>query len=214
MQLSHNNAALEFRRIFAQSAVCNGRSANCEPVLNLGGNLMVASFEQDSFRSLPGMKTTALEHHSPLRHGRSKGFTLIELMITVAIVAILAAIAIPNYRNYVIRGQLVDATQGLAAVRANMERYFQDNRSYQAVAPFPVPCGGAAPAITAGGFTITCAVPDTTHFTATAVGNAPPLSGFTFTVDQNDNQATTVAPPAPAAFTGCPTAWITKTGGC
>ncbi len=148
-----------------------------------------------------------------MRRSRSQGFTLLELMIVVAIVAILTTIAYPNYRDYVIRGQLVDATQGLAAVRANMERYFQDNRSYQLVAPFPVPCG-AGP-IPAGKFTITCVVPDTTHFTATAVGNAPPLSGFTFTVDQNDNQITTVVtPPAPASFTGCPTAWITKTGGC
>jgi prepilin-type N-terminal cleavage/methylation domain-containing protein len=146
---------------------------------------------------------------------RSKGFTLIELMITVAIVAILAAIAIPNYRDYVIRGQLVDATQGLAAVRANMERYFQDNRSYQLVAPFPVPCGGVAPPITAGKFTITCNVPDTTHFTATAVGNAPPLSGFTFTVTEADvEQTTVVTPPAPASFQSCTTAWVTKTGGC
>ena len=173
---------------------------------------MVASFEQDSFRSLHGMKTKAFEH-SPLRHGRSKGFTLIELMITVAIVAILAAIAIPNYRNYVIRGQLVDATQGLAAVRANMERYYQDNRSYLPVAPFPVPCTNTI--ILAGNFDITCvatAAPDT--FTATAVGARGAVLGFTFTVDQNDNQVTTVAPPAPAAFLGCATAWITKTGGC
>jgi prepilin-type N-terminal cleavage/methylation domain-containing protein len=191
-------------------------SANCEPVLNLGGYLMVASFEQDSFRSLHDMKTKASEH-SRMRHGRSKGFTLIELMITVAIVAILAAIAMPNYRNYVIRGQLVDATQGLAAVRANMERYYQDNRSYL-IGPTAPPCG-TAPAvapIVAGNFTITCtaaANPDV--FTATAIGNAGTnAAGFTFTVDQNDNQATTVAPPAPGAFLGCPTAWITKTGGC
>src|SRR5580704_18967202 len=109
---------------------------------------------------------TQLPQHFPMRHGRSQRFTLIELMIVVAIVAILTTIAYPNYRDYVIRGQLVDATQGLAAVRANMERYFQDNRSYATVGPFPVPCGGAAPAITAGGFTITCAVPDTPHFTA------------------------------------------------
>jgi type IV pilus assembly protein PilE len=150
--------------------------------------------------------------HSGISHGRSKGFTLIELMITVAIVAILAAIAIPNYRDYVIRGQLVDATQGLAAVRANMERYFQDNRSYQLVAPFPVPCGAAI--IPAGNFDITCATPNPNQFTATAVGARGAVLGFTFTVDQNDNQVTTVAPPAPSSFTGCPTAWITKTGGC
>ena len=173
---------------------------------------MVASFEQDSFRSLSGMKTTALEHHSPLRHGRSKGFTLIELMITVAIVAILAAIAVPNYRDYVIRGQLVDATQGLAAVRANMERYFQDNRSYLPVGVFTPPC--AAAIVAYGKFNVSCAGSTATTYTATAVGAAAPLSGFTFTVDQDNNQVTTVAPPAPASFKSCLTAWVTKTGGC
>jgi prepilin-type N-terminal cleavage/methylation domain-containing protein len=156
---------------------------------------------------------TPMPEQSRILRRPSQGFTLIELMITVAIVAILAAIAIPNYRNYVIRGQLVDATQGLAAVRANMERYYQDNRSYLPVAPFPVPCN--ATIIPAGNFDITCAAtaaPDT--FTATAVGARGAVLGFTFTVDQNDNQVTTVAPPAPPAFTGCPTAWVTKTGGC
>jgi prepilin-type N-terminal cleavage/methylation domain-containing protein len=214
MQLCHNTPALGFARNSPKSGPRSAISANWEPVLNLGESLTVASFEQDSFRSLHDMKTKASEH-SRMRHGRSKGFTLIELMITVAIVAILAAIAIPNYRDYVIRGQLVDATQGLAAVRANMERYFQDNRSYQLVGAFPVPCGGAAPPIPAGGFTITCTVPDTTHFTASAVGNAPPLSGFTFTVTEADvMQTTVVTPPAPASFQSCTTAWVTKTGGC
>ena len=73
---------------------------------------------------------------SRLARGRSQGFTLLELMIVVAIVAILTTIAYPNYRDYVIRGQLVDATQGLSAVRANMERYFQDNRTYQPIGAF------------------------------------------------------------------------------
>jgi prepilin-type N-terminal cleavage/methylation domain-containing protein len=154
---------------------------------------------------------------SRIRHHRSQGFTLIELMITVAIVAILAAIAIPNYRDYVIRGQLVDATQGLAAVRANMERYYQDNRSY-VTGPVAPPCG-TAPAvapIVAGNFTITCtaaAAPDV--FTATALGNVGTnAAGFTFTVDQNDAKTTVVAPPAPGSFQSCATAWVTKTGGC
>jgi prepilin-type N-terminal cleavage/methylation domain-containing protein len=141
----------------------------------------------------------------------SQGFTLIELMIVVAIVAILTTIAYPNYRDYVIRGQLVDATQGLAAVRANMERFFQDNRSYTTVGTFVPPC--TATVITAGKFNITC-VSDATTFTATAVGAAPPLSGFSFTVDQNNVQQTVVTSPAPSTFSSCTTAWVTKTGGC
>lgn len=148
-----------------------------------------------------------------MRYGRAKGFTLIELMIVVAIVAILTTIAYPNYRDYVIRGQLVDATQGLAAVRANMERYFQDNRTYVTVGAFTPPCTAANVAY--GRFNISCPGSTATTYTATAVGIAGPLAGFTFTVDQNNTQVTTVtSPPAPTTFQGCATAWITKTGGC
>jgi prepilin-type N-terminal cleavage/methylation domain-containing protein len=160
---------------------------------------------------------TRMPEQSRIPRRGSQGFTLIELMITVAIVAILTAIAIPNYRNYVIRGQLVDATTGLSAVRANMERYYQDNRSYL-IGPTAPPCGTlpAVAPIVAGNFTITCtagANPDI--FTATAIGAAGTnAAGFTFTVDQNDAQTTVVAAPAPTAFQGCLTAWITKTGGC
>ena len=146
-----------------------------------------------------------------LRRPSQGGFTLIELMVTVAIVGILAAIAYPNYRNYVIRGQLVDATQGLAAVRANMERYYQDNRTYLVAGAFTPPC--AAAAVAYGRFNISCASTANTY-TATAVGIAGPLTGFTFTVDQANTQQTVVAPPAPASFASCPTAWVTKTGGC
>ena len=148
---------------------------------------------------------------SRLARGRSQGFTLLELMIVVAIVAILTTIAYPNYRDYVIRGQLVDATQGLSAVRANMERYFHDNRTYQPIGAFTPPC--AAAPVAYGRFNISCVNAPST-FVATAVGIAPPLSGFTFTVDQNDAQATVVGPPAPASFLSCNIAWITKTGGC
>jgi prepilin-type N-terminal cleavage/methylation domain-containing protein len=152
---------------------------------------------------------------SGTRQGRSKGFTLIELMIVVAIVAILTTIAYPNYRDYVIRGQLVDATQALAALRANMERYFQDNRTYAAAPGFPNPCAPPQAPYAAGKFTISCPTFTAAGFTAQAQGTAGALVGFTFTVDQNDNQVTTVVtPPAPASFLSCPNAWITKTGGC
>jgi prepilin-type N-terminal cleavage/methylation domain-containing protein len=156
------------------------------------------------------MKTKTSEH-SRMRHGRSKGFTLLELMIVVAIVAILTTIAYPNYRDYVIRGQLVDATQGLASVRANMERYFQDNRTYLPIGTFTPPCV-AAP-VPYGRFNISCASTANT-FTATAVGIAAPLTGFQFNVNEANTQWTVVGPPAPTSFASCGNAWVTKTGGC
>src|SRR5574341_294426 len=71
----------------------------------------------------------------------SAGFTLIEVMITVAIVAILAGIAYPTYTDYIVRGRLVDAATALRATRARMEQYYQDNRTYTSVSSSIVsPC--------------------------------------------------------------------------
>ena len=63
------------------------------------------------------------------------GFTLIELMITVAIIAILSAIAIPQYSEYVMRSRITEATMTLSDQRLKMERFFQDNRSFTAGRP-------------------------------------------------------------------------------
>lgn len=105
--------------------------------------------------------------------GRSgAGFTLIEVMITVAIVAILAAIAMPSYRDYVLRGQLVDGTNGLAAMRADMERYYQDNRTYLKTGSFVPPCTATASrANVSGTFQLSCAsAPAATSTTYTLAG--------------------------------------------
>ena len=59
-----------------------------------------------------------------------RGFTLIELMITVAVVAILAAGALPTYSAYVMRANVTDAAKGLSEMRLKMEQYFQDQRTY------------------------------------------------------------------------------------
>jgi type IV pilus assembly protein PilE len=141
------------------------------------------------------------------------GFTLIELMVTVAIVAILASIAYPAYRDYVIRGQLVNATNGLATMRANMERHFQDNRTYVTVTAgattFTTPCAVAAAQRTFGNFVVQCATgqPTATTYVLEAVGNGP-VAGFTLTINQADARSTT----APAGWGNCATAWILRRG--
>lgn len=64
------------------------------------------------------------------RRALAAGFTLIELMITVAIVGILAGVAYPAYTDYIRRGQLPEAFAALSDYRVKMETYFQDYRNY------------------------------------------------------------------------------------
>ncbi|MDQ0573361.1 prepilin-type N-terminal cleavage/methylation domain-containing protein [Variovorax paradoxus] len=153
-------------------------------------------------------KQASFLRRAPQARRGSSGFTLIEVMITVAIIGILAAIAIPSYRDYVLRGQLVDAQNALSTLRANMERYFQDNRDYRSInTTFISPC--AAPAA-AGSFAISCPTLTATAFTAQAVGSGP-TNGFTFTVDQ---QNTRVTVRAGSGWTQCTTGWTTRKSGC
>jgi type IV pilus assembly protein PilE len=145
------------------------------------------------------------------------GFTLIELMITVAIVAILAAIALPSYTDYITRGKLTEAHNTLAAYRVSMEQYYQDNRNYGTAA-----CGVAAPTGLQY-FTLACtpAAASSTatagqSYTANVQGNAgTPVAGFTFTVDNNNNRTTTAVPTGwGTASTAAPiNCWVMRKGG-
>lgn len=63
-------------------------------------------------------------------HGNSSGFTLIEMAVTMVIVAIIAAIAIPSYSNYALRAHRTDAKTALLDLASLEERYYSVNNTY------------------------------------------------------------------------------------
>lgn len=129
---------------------------------------------------------------------KKDGFTLVELMITVAIVAILAMIAIPSYTQYVKRANRVDATKTLTLNAQALERCYSQNFTYA------LPCNGVVAGPTNSpnnNYSITVQVPDpnllpavppTPSFLITAVALSPSQLGDlpcrTFTLNTTNTQ--------------------------
>ena len=134
---------------------------------------------------------------------RSGGFTLVELMVVVAIIGILSAVALPAYTDYVVRGKIPDATSRLATLQVQMEQYFQDNRSYVG-AP-----GCSNDSASSRYFDYSCASSNASAFALQAVGKDT-MSGFTYTVNQAGVKATSAVPTGWATSANC---WISKKGG-
>lgn len=122
---------------------------------------------------------------------RSLGFTLIELLIVIAVIGIIAAFAMPAYRDYVTRGKLVEAFSALSDLRVRLEQYYQDNRKYNSGTT--TNCGAAMPS--SRYFAITCvtgADPAQTY-TATATGNAAEgMTGFVYTITEANARASNI----------------------
>lgn len=138
---------------------------------------------------------------------RNKGFTMIELMIVVAIVAILASVAMPMYGSYVQRGKIAEATTNLSGLRVSMEQYYQDNRTYLNGAA----CGVTMPASPAVKyFTFACAGTANTY-TITATGVDPgSMANFSYTINQQNAKTSTITA---TGWTGNGACWATKQDG-
>ena len=121
----------------------------------------------------------------------SRGFTLIELMVVLVIVAILTAIAVPAYQSYIARQKLSAAEGDLVALSMNMENYLQNNTQYPAVQATTIAIQAVLPSWTPAqsadfSYAITAVTQPTATvagaYTIQASGTSGTVSGCTITL--------------------------------
>ncbi|HEV7432091.1 MAG TPA: type IV pilin protein [Steroidobacteraceae bacterium] len=142
----------------------------------------------------------------PCAHAR--GFTLIELMVVVAIVAILGTIAVSTYRNYILRTTRTEGRMALLATQVGQEKYFLQNNQYApdiatVIAAPPAGLGiNLTPAgVTSGGnYTVSFAAVTANTYTLQAVATGAQANDtaacLIFTINEQGQRT-------PADSTGC-----------
>lgn len=140
-----------------------------------------------------------------------RGFTLIELMIVVAIVGVLAALAVPAYNDYTRRARVAQMTGDLSDLKLRMEQRYADNRSY--AKPLDV-TACIIDDSTQDVYALTCAISNAGQgFTWTATGSNI-VSGFRYSVDFTGTKTTLALGSGWDAGLTLPVAgrWILKRG--
>lgn len=134
-----------------------------------------------------------------MTHSKQYGFSLIEMMVVVAIMGILASIALPGYQDYVKSGNAAEAPANLANCRVQAEQFYQDNFTY---------VGYVCAPSDSKFFDYAVADQTATTYTLTATGKSSQNMGnFSFTLNQ-DNAKTSVYDGTTG--TGC---WLTSPSG-
>jgi len=114
-----------------------------------------------------------------------RGFSLIELMVAVAIIGILVAIAMPSYSRYVMRGNRAAAQQTMLDMAQREQQFFADTRTYKSnVSDLKM----TTPAAVAKNYTITIVTsdgpPPTFKITATPIVGSAQAKDVTLSIDQ------------------------------
>ena len=139
---------------------------------------------------------------------RASGFTLIELMISLVVIAILAGLALPSYQDYVMRSRIPSATATLAIQRVKLEQYYLDNKTYVGACA----ANTVAPLPSADDFVYSCPTLTATQFTVLATGGAK-MKDFVYSIDQDNNRLTTKLPADGKWGTAQINCWVTRKGG-
>lgn len=141
----------------------------------------------------------------------AKGFTLIEVMITVVIVAILATVAMPAYTAYITRSKIPEGLDSLNALATRLEQFFQDGNNNSYGNAGNTACGVSMPAGLKN-FTVSCTLTGANGagFSADAVGSGP-LTGYTYRITSSGQRQTVSHPKAATTPIAC---WSMKGAGC